>query len=255
MKNPYHKFAFVTWSGGIDSTLVIAQALANGYQVQPVSIIFGGTLVRNREQLARTELEILFRGHFPGLYRPTMLVDGNFLDAFEVAGVEQMNVPRRNRLILDYMMSNFVLPSNAYYLGMGTYIGSDTGVVDHVPAEDADTRFLQAYLLQEYGVEFRLLTCDTWGEARTKGDRVAQLVDILGPEGVLATSNCGANANVACGNCYNCAERSVAIEEVLGKGFDTTHYSKDPHDWPYYDLYVRQHAGEVVKKVSWEMAL
>ncbi len=255
MKDPNKKFVFVTWSGGIDSTAVIAQCLAHGYTVQPVTLLFGGTLLQKREHQARMVLQDWFTANYPDLYRDCALVDGKWLNTyFEVGKVAQMSVPRRNRLILDYMMANFVLPSDGYYLGMGTYIGSDTGVVEHVPAHDADTRYLQAYLLQEYGYEYRLITCDTFGEARYKGDRVRQLVDVVGPKIALHTSNCGKNILVPCGNCYNCAERHVAFEEVLGRGFDSTVYQRSPSNWLWYNSYVKQHNGELVDKVTWAEA-
>lgn len=255
MKNPNNKFIHVTWSGGIDSTAVIGQLLKHGWTVFPVTLVFGAEGYRTREARARGHLADWFERNYPDQFMQPDLVDGRFLEFFEYGGLEHANCPRRNKHILDYMMTNYVIPNDGYYIGMGEYIGADTWLVkDHVGMHDCDARYFTAYLLQEYGLEYRFISMADFGESRYKADRVRQLVDALGPSASLMTSNCmDDDPYKHCGKCYKCVERHVAFEDVLGIGFDQTRYQHNPKDWPNYSLYVRQMRGELVD-LSWEEA-
>jgi len=255
MGNPNDKIVYTTWSGGIDSTGVIGQLLANGWEVVPVTLVFGDKGYKEREAIARGKLTDYFDASYPELFHKPILADGRFLENFSEGDLEGAGIPRRNKHILDFMMTNFVIPADSYYIGMGEYIGADTWLVkDHVGAHDADSRYLAAYLLHEYGLGYRFIALNDFGESRYKADRVKLLVDAVGPLAALMTSNCMFGTTDAhCGSCYKCVEWHVAFEEVLGRGYDTTTYNVDPEAWPNYDMYVRQMAGELVD-LSWEAA-
>ena len=250
MSNPNNKTCYVTWSGGIDSTGVIGLLLQHGWLVYPVTLMFGAPGYRTREETARQQLSERFEMMYPDTWFDIAHRDGNFLNEFTSDGVE---ITRRNKHILDYMMQNFVIAHDGYYIGMGEYIGADTWAVkDHVGAHDADSRFLAAYLLHEYGLSYRLMTLADFGESRYKADRVKLLVDAIGPDAALLTSNCmDSDPTRHCGRCYKCIERNVAFEIVLGEGFDTTQYISDPKTISYYAQYQKQMRGQAVD-LSWE---
>jgi len=187
MGNPNNKFIHVTWSGGIDSTAVIGQLLKAGWTVQPVTLNFGPSEYRTRENEARVNLSKWFLEEYPETFFNTLVEDGRWLDKFFSVGPE---IPRRNKHILDYMMTRHVIPSDGYYIGMGEYIGADTWVVkDHVGAHDADSRYLAAYLLHEYGIGYRLMALNDFGESRYKSDRVSLLWEALQGDTAFYTTN------------------------------------------------------------------
>lgn len=254
MGNPNDKIVYTTWSGGIDSTGVIGQLLLNGWEVIPVTLIFGDRGYKDREAIARGKLAEWFESRYPETFHTPILVDGSFLSSFAEGDLEGAGIPRRNKHILDFMMTNFVMPADNYYLGMGEYIGADTWLVkDHVGAHDADSRYLASYMLLEYGLGYRFMALNDFGESRYKSDRVKLLVDALDGRVAQWTSNCMFGTKEAhCGKCYKCIERHVAFEEVIGQGFDRTLYQNNPKDHPSYPYYLRQMAGELVD-LSWEV--
>lgn len=255
MGNPNDKLVYVTWSGGIDSTALIGQLLRNGWEVQPITLVFGERNYLEREAIARGKLMGYFHHKYPRQFGTPIVTDGSFLSTFSFGDLKGADIPRRNRHILDYLMCHFVIPANGYYVGMGEYIGADTWVVkDHVGAQDADSRYLAAYLLTEYGLGYRFMALNDFGESRYKSDRVRLLIDAIGPEYAQLTSNCMfGGTETHCGKCYKCVERHVAFEMILGPGADHTWYEVDPKNWPHYDLYVRQMHGEPVN-LTWSDA-
>lgn len=244
MGNPNNKTCHVTWSGGIDSTGVVGLLLQHGWIVYPITLLFGAFGYRRREAKARKALSERFENDYPDRWHPVQERDGSFLSHFSADGVE---ITRRNKHILDWMMQNWIIPNDGYYLGMGEYIGADTWAVkDHVGAHDADSRFLASYLLLEYGLRYRLMTLADFGESRYKSDRVRLLVESIGPAAALITTNCMDSLPVHCGRCYKCVERHAAFEAVLGRGLDYTDYAVDPKLAPHFEGYKRQMEGEAV---------
>lgn len=246
MSNPNVKTIWVTWSGGVDSTGVIANLLKGGWTVYPVCLKFGPDQYRSREAEARYKLALFFFDRYPHTFKEVMFADGAFLDKFSPDGVE---IPRRNKYIIDYMMANYVIPNDGYYIGMGEYIGADTWAVkDHVGAHDCDARYFSAYLLAEYGLSYRFISLADFGESRYKSDRVRLLVDAMGVEGALHTTNCMRDVIQHCGQCYKCIERACAFDEVLiPKGFvDTTIYTCNPREETSYPAYQMQMHGNDV---------
>jgi len=247
MSNPNIKVIHVTWSGGIDSTGVIGQLLMGGWTVHPVTLLFGPEDYQKRERQARNLLHKEFTKRYPQQLRNRLEVDGTFLEDFSADGVE---IPRRNKHILDYMMMNHVIPGDGYYIGMGEYIGADTWAVkDHIGAHDADSRYLAAYLLYEYGLNYRFIALNDFGESRYKADRVKLLIDSLGPVDAMKTTNCMVDGLKHCGECYKCVERCAAFWAVVG--YDTTEYIKDPRQAPFYNAYQMQMNGNTVN-LEWD---
>jgi hypothetical protein len=245
---PVH--ALVTWSGGIDSTALVAQMLDQGFTVTLLTLRIYGEQFGQREGLARWRL-------FPVLKRIgehqtnrgrgiTHAFDqrADWLWCFSPDGIE---IPNRNKRILDYLVT-MASGLGITHIGMGEYIGADTWLVsDHVGAADADARSLAAYLCGEYGLGYRLWTLADFGESRYKVDRLRLGSEVIGQE-MVHTSNCLLNYLEHCGRCYKCMERAAAFH-VAGLT-DSTFYISDPRSRAAFDLYCAQMRGEPAN-LSW----
>ncbi len=231
------KTIVATWSGGIDSTAVIAQLLRAGWEVTAVSLLFGPAPFVKREALARQALHETLGELGPIEYIET---PAEWLWAFSPDGVE---IPTRNRRIMDHLIAVYCLPNEIRNVGMGEYIGCDTWVVrDHVGAADCDARSLTAYLFEQYGLDWRLLTLADFGESRYKSDRLRLGIEVLGVDAMGQTTNCLEASSHHCGTCYKCVERAAAFW-FLYQG-DPTFYMVDPKKHPRFAAYVRQMHGE-----------
>jgi len=223
-----------SWSGGIDSTALIAQALSAGHEVKAVTLgIYGGYFAA-RERDARAALvqplASLGRISFHE-------IDASWIWAFSPDGIE---IPRRNRHIIDHLIMQHAIRHQASDIGLGEYIGADTWVVrDHVGAADADARALSGYLYNEYGLDYRLWSLSDFGEARYKQHRLALGLD-CGIDMSL-TTNCLADLPEHCGRCYKCIERSVAFW-LCGRA-DATVYARDPAEHHAWQVYCNQMQG------------
>jgi hypothetical protein len=219
------------WSGGIDSTALIAQLLKAGHVVKAFALdVYGGAFAM-REFAARVTLLPKLKELGDITYYPAQRAD--WIWAFSPDGVE---IPRRNRHIIDHLVTSW----RATNIGLGEYIGADTWVVqDHVGAADADSRALAAYIYHEYGLSVRLWTLSDFGEARYKHNRLKLGVD-AGIDMTL-TTNCLTDNSIHCGACYKCIERSVAFAK-LGLE-DSTRYATDPRKHPAWSIYDQQMSG------------
>lgn len=225
-----------SWSGGIDSTGVIANLLYHGWEVHAVTLEFGPQhyLAREREARAKLLPELQKLGSSSRALTLTTR-EANWLWEFSPDGKE---IPRRNKHIMDHLLMKEALPRGIKNLAMGEYIGADTWVVtDHVPARDCDHRALSAYLYLEYGMEYRLISLQDFGESRYKSDRLALGWQRLGLA-IRHTTNCMADRLTHCGKCYKCIERSVAFDVLHLE--DTTAYLEDPRDHPLRERYRKQ---------------
>jgi hypothetical protein len=219
----------MTWSGGIDSTALLALLLRDGWDVHALTLNFYDHVFLSRETRARAQL-------FPVLFKIKEFTQvetrGDFLWQFSPDGIE---IPRRNRLIIDHLIESYCRPKGIYYLGLGEYIGADSWVVkDHVGGADADARALTSYIYQEYGLDFRLMTLADFGESRFKSDRIALGKSVIG-DMMFKTTNCLNNVSIHCGECYKCVERHVGFEKVFG--YDPTLYTKHPKQDDRYGSY------------------
>jgi hypothetical protein len=228
----FKKEVVCTWSGGVDSTALIALLLRDGYKVNALTLNFYERDFVSREARSRKNLleDLSKLGDISVIEK-----DGSFLWSFSPDGVE---IPRRNRLIIDHLIETECKPRGLYYLGVGEYIGADTWVVrDHVGSADADARALTSYIYQEYGLDFRLLTLADFGESRYKSDRVALGASVIG-DLMFKTTNCLNNVPEHCGECYKCVERHVSFTKVFGR--DETVYLSPPRNSERYRLYLEQ---------------
>ena len=144
--------AVVLWSGGIDSTAVLIGMLDAGWDVRALSLdmrsLYGRSF-SNREAKARRELASwIVDLPTEGRVQSWDLCDGSWLTWFQ-RGEDQTNVPRRNKLCIDWVYESVMRPRNISVLGLGEYVGCDTWVEqDHVPARDCDARSLESYVFQ-----------------------------------------------------------------------------------------------------------
>lgn len=251
-----HNEIWATWSGGIDSTGVVANLLASGRSVRALNIrMYDGPFpqMAARESDARDALtgSMQALAETSGGSFECSSVDGSFLWAFSPDGKE---IPRRNKHIVDHLMAAHVLRSpGAYQVAMGEYIGTDTWLVqDHVAGVDADSRSLAAYLFYEWGEQYRLWTLADFGESRFKVDRLRIGWQVIG-DAMNETTNCLNDTPIHCGECYKCIERSVAFDLLAEENqsvIDRTEYRTNPRAQPHYETYVKQQRGEALDPVE-----
>ena len=228
-----------SWSGGIDSTGVVANLLRRGYDVRAITYHIYGRSFGAREARARAALKEVFAtlgGHFEHHEE-----DADWIWAFSPDGVE---IPRRNKHLIDRLALVECARAETHNLGMGEYVGADTWLVaDHVAAADADARSLTAYLYAEYGMGYRLFTLADFGESRYKVNRLRLCYDAIG-EAVNLTSVCLRDFDRHCGQCYKCIERAAAFD--LAGYVDETVYLEDPRRAANFGLYLAQMKGLTV---------
>jgi len=244
------KTVVASWSGGIDSTAVVAHLLIRGYSVKTFSLNFYNEAMMAREKMARERLLPYLQNLGPIVHAEASIEMSEFLWSFSPDGVE---IPRRNKHIMDWMITKKMMPKGIYNLAMGEYVGADTWVVrDHVSERDADARHLEAYLLHEYGSDYQLFTLRDFGPCRFKSERLQLGLDALGSDFIL-TTNCMDQMQVRdhCGVCYKCIERAAAFSSINVP--DGTRYIKDPRKHPYYGFYMKQMNGDGVEvRGTWE---
>lgn len=251
MPNPNDKRIWATWSGGVDSTALMSQLLAAGFDVHPIVVLFGPAAMRRNEMIARAEINEYFATRYPDSWHKPVHVPGDFLNVFSSDGGRE--VLRRNKHIMDYVMMNHVIPDDVYYIGTGTYVGADTSAVDHLHGMDTDSRYLSAYLLSEYGLGYQHMSLGDFGTSRYKTDQVAQLIQFLPLNYAFATYNCMTGYDdfpgVHCGVCYKCVERHAAFLREVGA--DNTPYHTNPRNVPYFKDYLEHFKGNHIH-LSWE---
>ncbi len=223
----------VSWSGGIDSTALIANLANEGYEIYAYRL--GGIyplFFEGRELAAIRELMRIpvIKDHVKYFTQE----DGRWLWYFSA---DRKEIPKRNHRILD-RMTIWCDSYGVTNLGMGEYIGADSWVVtDHVDKGECDTRSLIAYLYSEYGLKYRLITLDNFGDARFKNNRITIGKKIIG-NGMFKTTNCLNDFEIHCGKCYKCVERHVGMMKAFG--YDETVYKNNPEASSYYPKYMKQ---------------
>lgn len=250
MGTPQNKTVAVTWSGGIDSTAVVGQLLHAGYEVIPVAIKMGPYHFMKNEQRARDEISHYFGERYPSTWNKPREIDGEFLTLFSSDGGKE--VLRRNKHILDYVMMNFVIAQDLYYVATGSHLGAYPPAVDHLPGGDSDSREMIAYMLQEYGLAYQLITMLDFGPSRYKTDRIRQLLEHVPAPYCFQTYNCLTTSlpHMHCGRCYKCVERHAAFETIAHDS-DKTRYETHPKKSEMYAGYIGHFKG-VCPKFIWD---
>lgn len=238
-----HRRVVASWSGGIDSTAVLAHLCARGYEVLAVTFNIYGGLMARREDHAREQLwpELQAVSAYAGgtLEHITELDTSKWLWAFSADSVE---IPHRNKRLLDRLVSCYApMHRDCTNVALGEYTGADSWLVrDHVASSDADHRALASYLFAEYGLSWRLISLQDFGESRYKVDRVRLLAAIMG-DAAFDTTVCLVDSLLHCGACYKCVERHAAFMLALGR--DRTQYLTDPAAHADYNTYRQQMRG------------
>lgn len=242
------KKVVAAWSGGIDSTAVVAQLLRRGYDVHAVSSdLYAKSKphYHRREQEARRKLlgPLLAVAEQTGASLLLSVLPSEALWAFSSDGIE---IATRNKRWIDLLMAREVIPKGQMNIALGEYVGIDTWVVrDHVPGFDCDHRALSAYILHEYGIRYRLISLQDFGESRYKSDRLRIGREALG-DSMGLTTNCMRDTDYDCGSCYKCIERHAAFV-TMGIP-DPTQYLSNPEQHPEYDDYLLQMSGTDVER-------
>lgn len=251
MGSPNSKVIWVTWSGGVDSTAVLGKLLEDGFVVYPIAIRMGSAQFSYNELTPRILLSRYFKEKYPALWNDPVEISGSFLTKFSPDGGRE--IPRRNKHIMDYVMTNYVMANDGYYIGMGSHLGAYPGAVDHLDGTDADSRYMIAYLLAEYGIGYQLITMLDFGPSRYKTDRIEMMLETVPNNLAFVLYNCldALSPDMHCGRCYKCVERHAAFETVLGAGYDKTNYVYNPKEMPYYFGFIEHFQGNS-PLLSWE---
>jgi 7-cyano-7-deazaguanine synthase in queuosine biosynthesis len=234
--------AIVSWSGGADSTLVLAELLRRQYRVFAVSFVFEGDPMETRQTSARASLLAPLRAIGGSVAHIT--VEANWLHVFSnEAGV----MPRRNKHMLDFMILAMADKQGVRELGMGCRVGEDTALCS--PSPDADSRVMTAYLYNEYGWEYRLWTQEDFIRSRYKDETASRLQALIGTY-IEAVQPCGNPMTVLpCGGCHKCVEWAAALAVADVTDFKT--YGKAiPSQHPRFSDYCAQMRGEYRVPVS-----
>ena len=224
--------AIVTWSGGIDSTALLACLVSQSPTITALSFDMPyGPLFNKREADAREALWPTMMRHavIAGCNLERTHRDASFLPSFENAPghsdptAAAGAIPMRNRLMIDYLCARW---PQRYCIGMGEYVGADSWVTkDHVTGLDCDSRALTAYLFENYGLSKQLVTLDHFGPCRFKDQRLKIGLDVI-EDAMMLTTNCLNDNELHCGECYKCCERAAAFEAACDT--DATKYATMP---------------------------
>lgn len=228
---PTDKRIWVTWSGGVDSTLLLEMLMKKGFEVFPITVLFGPKNRQENERRARTVIANYFRARYPEKWNDAMVHSGDFVERMSLGALYSEDIPKRNKMIMDFVMSVYVIQNKGYYLGMGLHLITDTRLADTpYPRFDDDPRHMSSYLLSEYGDRFQLVTLNDFDFlARHRIDTFKLFVENVKSTQWFTPYCCISPddpKNSHCGRCYKCVERYAAFSAILGH--DHTHYEYDP---------------------------
>ncbi len=228
----------VLWSGGLDSTGVVGNLLAQGYDVLPLYLASRHGPYLMRELYCMTSLWHTIRDlNLPGYLYPTQFKD--MLPIMDAYRLSADLIPNRNELFVQY--ATFVMSQHGISkMGTGEYTGSDHWVVGwHVPPEDCEPESFFTWMKNHLPLSLRhkaqLVTLDDFGPAHVKSRRLNIGVKAIGVKAMTQTTCCLSDTLSECGMCYCCVERAAAFH-MLGEE-DNTKYVVDPKTswlWPFY---------------------
>lgn len=216
--------AVLLLSGGVDSTTLLYDLLTQGFEVHPISFIYGqkhklevGCAQASCTKLG-IELEIVDVSFFGGLApsaltRPGIEIpDGHY----EEESMKVTVVPNRNMVLIS-LATSFALSIGAHKV----YYAAHSG--DHAIYPDCRPEFLiqlgKALKLCDYEKVYLMAPYMYW----TKSDIVRKGLE-LGVDYSL-TWSCYRGGAKACGKCGTCVERLEAFKRIGEK--DPLEYEKD----------------------------
>lgn len=231
--------AVVLFSGGLDSTVAVAQAVRDGHKTIKLLRCIYGSMHNNAEMVATTKLLIafsdlwedvtwivpspvelppIFSGGGSSLMGDVPIPTGEYVDA-EVTGPTNTEVPFRN--------ANLISVATTIAMRDGhdsVYIGVHASDHNRWAYPDCSPEFIGAmenavYVGSMHRV--RLIAPFIWS---TKAGVVEYGMKYNAP--LHLTWSCYRGGGVHCGECPTCIERHQAFLE--GMGWDPTNYLVDP---------------------------
>lgn len=233
------KTVLVLWSGGLDSTGLVANLLKKGYDVLPLHIAsrHGPYFMREVNRMTRLHT-ILSTYGMAGTLHPPLFKD--LVPVMEAYRTSKDLVPNRNELFVQYA-STVMKEYGITQLGSGEYIGADKWVITyHVPTSDTEPVSFEKWLNYYVGPESRFWYLDDFGKAVYKNNRLAIGWEVIG-EHMNVTTCCLSDTYQDCGICYGCIQRVAAFDTL--NLTDLTDYGRDPRISWLYPYYRKQMEG------------
>lgn len=211
-----NKKAIVLSSGGLDSTTCLSIALKEGYEVYPLTFLYGQKHSQEVEQakLIRRELKIPEENHLfvniDNIGRSALTsAELNIPDKDE-EGIPDTYVPARNILFLSYAVSLAEsIEAEAVYIGVSS--------IDYSGYPDCRPEFINTYqevinVGTKRGVEGNPVQIKTPLIDKTKVETIEMGLELDAP--YYLTTTCYRGREKACGNCPACEIRLKAFAEV-----------------------------------------
>lgn len=213
--------AVVLLSGGLDSTVSMAKALEDGYELYALSIDYGQ---RHEKELASARKIVEFYGieEHRVLYIDLMQIGGSALTDLSIAVPRKRDVDRigddipvtyvpfRNAILLSFAVGYAeVLGAKAVFIGANS--------LDYSGYPDCRPEFLEAFqkaaqLGTKIGVEGAPITIQSPLIGMTKADIVREGVRLSIP--FHLTWSCYLGREEACGQCDSCTLRLRGFREA-----------------------------------------
>ncbi|SJZ37996.1 7-cyano-7-deazaguanine synthase QueC [Selenihalanaerobacter shriftii] len=211
-----NKKAIVLSSGGLDSTTCLSIALDEGYEVYPLSFLYGQKHSREIEQskLIREELGIPKENHLfvrvDNIGESALTNDEVDIPEDETEGIPDTYVPARNMLFLSYAVSLAEgVGAEAVYIGISS--------IDYSGYPDCRPEFIEAYqktidVGTKAGVEGDSVQIKTPLIDKTKVETIEIGLELKAPYNL--TTTCYRGEEKACGKCPSCKIRLKAFDKI-----------------------------------------
>ncbi|KXS40401.1 MAG: queuosine biosynthesis protein QueC [Candidatus Frackibacter sp. T328-2] len=210
------KRAIVLSSGGLDSTTCLSIALDEGYEVYPLTFLYGQKHSKEVEQakLVRSELGIPEDNHLfariDNIGHSALTSDEIEIPDGEGEGIPDTYVPARNILFLSYAVSLAEgIDAEVVYIGVSS--------IDYSGYPDCRPEFINAYqqvinVGTKAGVEGNPIEIKTPLIDKTKAETIEIGLKLDAP--YYLTTTCYRGDEKACGSCPACEIRLKAFAKV-----------------------------------------
>ena len=209
--------AVVLLSGGLDSTVTLAKALADGHDVTALSFRYGQKHTR----------ELTSAGNVCNYYGVRHVIIDMDLTSFRSSLIaDDMEIPKGRGHIGDDIPSTYVPARNVIMLsaaaGLCESVDADTiyigaNAVDYSGYPDCRPEFFEAFekminIGTKAGVEGRILKIATPILRMSKADIVRLGIELGAP--LEMTWSCYSGGDLACGRCDSCVLRLNGFKEA-----------------------------------------